>query len=1246
VQQILNGTWATTKSMTYDSHGRITSTADAKGNTTNILGFGTDPNTGSTTPFPALVQRPLMPVEHYTYDDDTGNLLSYTDPNSTVTTIQRDEMGRPTLESETNGQTSLQTMYCYSDGWDATCPLHQPLPYGEYARGFSGASVEKKYDGLGRLTDSIVNSATTHTTYDSLGRVSSVSNPYLSLMDSTYGITSYSYDALGRKILQTQPDGNTVHWCYDGIGLDGQADCPGNLSSVAGTSWVLVTDERGGLSEQVSDALGNLKAVMSQDPSGINLDIETDYGYDTLGNLTGVTQRGLSGEVSRTRSFQYDAMSRLLWSQNPETGLICYGQGDGTIAGCQGNGYDPNGNIVYKTDANQVLTHYTYDNLNRLTSKSSSDGSVADSYQYDQASVSSYPAGRLTTMTRTGGTNTTYSYDPVGRVVGATIAQPDPGATVGTITIGYTDPDFPTSIIYPDGRVVIQTNDGYDRLGTVTSGGISYIAGGSYGNIGYLPGTNIIQNFTLGNGVSQTNFFNHRVQLCRTEVNSPIQATNTNGGNLLDREKFYSAGGTNCSNETNNNGNIWSIVDNLQVANSQSFGYDNLNRLSSALQSGGGYNHTYNYDSFGNMVLQDNLHTNPDFSIDSARNQLLRNAVANVTDSYGHPLNDFTYDYAGNMVSSGQAPIGHTLTYNALSQVTAVDGGAATYGYDGADERTFKSTSSGWTDYFYVNGQMLAELNSVGTWTDYVYANGQKIAKADSQKPLFHMHGVRDGNTPDMVCGVIPPISGLSGSISGVTVLPGDKMVYDIRQTSTGSALASAFVIFFQNGQAVGGIPDSEGNTPSMYSVSNTGWNHSVSDMSGFAGQVMTDVWAGIQGEPWTGYGTWDVWIANAAVLRADGSVLPLFTGQSASVAGIGSTCGGNQQTFQTELTPVSDPNINTDYYLADHLGTTQMELNAGGWPVWEGQFTPFGQELDTQITTNQFKFTGKERDTESGLDYFGARHYSSSMGRFMSPDPSGLLYANPANPQSLNLYSYVQNNPLANIDPNGLDCVFLSDDSKSIEEIDADSDTSESDCNTSGGTHVIGHLTGYASSNNDGVIDEYYSNAYEVKNGNPGGMPNPSTLSGMSDYLSTFLSGTGPTNVFYGQDNTATQQMAATPNVRTLRYQYMNAGCPGTPDAPAALAQGHIDAYKDSMQSTPFNNPTQFEVGGYSGSISTTNGVTTFTINNPSSLSSLNGESAAFGSHHSDNPMGPTGPAHTVNQTFQWSEAGLCGGS
>jgi RHS repeat-associated protein len=70
---------------------------------------------------------------------------------------------------------------------------------------------------------------------------------------------------------------------------------------------------------------------------------------------------------------------------------------------------------------------------------------------------------------------------------------------------------------------------------------------------------------------------------------------------------------------------------------------------------------------------------------------------------------------------------------------------------------------------------------------------------------------------------------------------------------------------------------------------------------------------------------------------------------------------------------------------------------------------------------------TGKERDSESGNDYFGARYYASAMGRFMSPDWSAkqepVPYAKLDDPQSLNLYSYVRNNPMDRTDPDGHAC-------------------------------------------------------------------------------------------------------------------------------------------------------------------------------------------------------------------------------
>jgi RHS repeat-associated protein len=96
------------------------------------------------------------------------------------------------------------------------------------------------------------------------------------------------------------------------------------------------------------------------------------------------------------------------------------------------------------------------------------------------------------------------------------------------------------------------------------------------------------------------------------------------------------------------------------------------------------------------------------------------------------------------------------------------------------------------------------------------------------------------------------------------------------------------------------------------------------------------------------------------------------------------------------------------------------------------------------------YSFTGKERDTESGNDYFGARYYASSMGRFMSPDPGWFMEADPTNPQTWNLYSYALNNPLKLIDPTGMDqCIW---DDGTSDDRPEDGGATQQECADQGG--------------------------------------------------------------------------------------------------------------------------------------------------------------------------------------------------
>jgi RHS repeat-associated protein len=136
-----------------------------------------------------------------------------------------------------------------------------------------------------------------------------------------------------------------------------------------------------------------------------------------------------------------------------------------------------------------------------------------------------------------------------------------------------------------------------------------------------------------------------------------------------------------------------------------------------------------------------------------------------------------------------------------------------------------------------------------------------------------------------------------------------------------------------------------------------------------------------------------------------------------------------------------TNPLSGTTYLTDDHLGSRRLVTNAGGAPVNRYDYAPFGEELTQGIdgrtstllypntSTNAYptvtpdgtsqKFTSKERDAETGLDYFGARYMSSAQGRFTSPDVP-LLDQREDDPQSWNLYSYGRNNPLRYTDPTG----------------------------------------------------------------------------------------------------------------------------------------------------------------------------------------------------------------------------------
>jgi len=145
----------------------------------------------------------------------------------------------------------------------------------------------------------------------------------------------------------------------------------------------------------------------------------------------------------------------------------------------------------------------------------------------------------------------------------------------------------------------------------------------------------------------------------------------------------------------------------------------------------------------------------------------------------------------------------------------------------------------------------------------------------------------------------------------------------------------------------------------------------------------------------------------------------------------ITATSDGWSRIVEVEAWTATASTNNINWLISDHLGTPRMIIDQTGTlaNVKRHDYLPFGEELmgGTGGRTSSLgyapgdgvrqQFTQKERDIETGLHYFSARYYSSVQGRFTSPDA---YFGRLLHPQTLNLYSYVKNNPLKCIDPTG----------------------------------------------------------------------------------------------------------------------------------------------------------------------------------------------------------------------------------
>ena len=640
------------------------------------------------------------------------------------TTYTYDLLGRVTQKNLPDGG---QTSYSYNDTPPVTVTTTTKI---NASTNLTSIAVA---DGLGRvvqtqLTSDPEGAILVDTTYDALGRKATVSNPYRSTSEPTYGVTTTNYDALSRVTQVIPPDGSSS---------------ANNITTTYSGNCTTVTDQAGKQRESCTDGLGRLTQVF-EDPGSLNY--ETDYTYDTLDNLTQVQQKGDDPNSPdwRTRTFTYIySLSQLLTASNPESGTICYGtwQGSNCVSG-----YDADGNLLTKTAPapNQtgsatVTTTYTYDALNRLRTRSYSDGTtLTANFEYDVPTWGGQNniIGRMTeawigTSCCIQGSAQIFGYDAVGRTVVNNQCMPDYCPSGGApVTYSYDLAGDMTSYTNGVGVTFGQAFDAAGRVTQITSSLSNARHPGTLVTIdpsaGYYP-SGALHKLTLGNGLTQTAVYNSRLQPCRMNVNSSgsalVQCTDAiPNGNVQDFSYGFNLG-------TSDNGNLASLVA-TGTASTQTFsrvyGYDALNRLLTMTAPGDGCSGlSWTYDAWGNRT--DQTHTGGTcFEFHAA------------ADTNNRLVGSYSYDAAGNMTWDGA----HHYTYDAENRIISVDGGAATYLYDALGRRTSKTVGT-FTDYAYdLAGNPVAEWkNTCGgqtCWTTgYVYLSGQMVAEYRDDTTYF-----------------------------------------------------------------------------------------------------------------------------------------------------------------------------------------------------------------------------------------------------------------------------------------------------------------------------------------------------------------------------------------------------------------------------------------------------------------------------------------------------------------------------
>jgi RHS repeat-associated protein len=1002
----------------YDETGRVVSMTDPCGNgtcsdmpnatthTTNYYyadSYTTGTNTCSAANGPAgntnaLLTKIVYPLtsgvvhsECFSYDYNSGQLTGMKDENGQLTTYAyNDPFYRPT---QANYPDTGSTTISYNDTAPSPSVTTSKLITSTVTLGATTVM-----DGMGHV---VQNQVTTDpegtdyvdTSYDGMGQTLSVSNPHRSSAASTDGTTVNTFDGLGRTTRIQRQDGSSVQTvygmtcsaspnglgktvtdeagkqrtsCFDGLGRLVEVDEPGVGASDGSPGTGTITVGGGTQSTTINPCQGNTAPAPTSCP-------QTVYNGGTMYAIIGgfIASTGYGGPGDTASAAASRLATALNGSGSPVTAVA---SGTTVTVTSQTAGADTNFSI--NTPITWNTTYFSAPSYS-ITSSGMSGGTNPSLGANPPVTLYGYdPLNNLKTVQQQGGTSNTaqwrnrsFSYDSLSRLLSA--SNPESG----TISYQYD----------ANSNVVTRTAPLANLPGTTQQTTTTYT---------YDALNRVVQvaHANPSNANASYSYDGTAISGC-TGIAVPTLSSPTN---LIGRRSAM------CTQQS-----------------TSSFSYDPMGRLSAEARSVG--------------------------------------LSAPVTYTTG-----YTYYKDGSL---------NTLTYPSGDVVTYTVGGAGRVTQVSDSNNTFVAAPSA-PPMYAPAGQLLAMTQGSGITTNNIYNDRlQPIllsAGPASGSPVlslcydFHSGVALNVTAPNnQKCNFSAYTTGNNGNVfqvlNNVDSTRSAAFLYDslnrITQantvnTTSGNCWGEAYTIDAWGNltniaaapgmgakcstESLNAAPASAGNQLNGYCYDAAG--NLLLDSPCPSGSFTPTYYYDAENQLYNPAATYTYWYDADGVRARKAASAPVGTmywpgpgGEFLMETNGSGTISEEYIYFDGErIARVDRPSGTVHYYFSDKLGSASAITDPTGTIVQETYYYyPYGGMVASiGSDTNHYLFTGKERDTETGNDYFGARYYGSNLGRFLTPDwaakPTSVPYAVFGDPQSLNLYAYVENGPINRADADG----------------------------------------------------------------------------------------------------------------------------------------------------------------------------------------------------------------------------------